>query len=494
MTRQRLGQDWEVAQALAERRLLSVGRAESKAEETAEIAHEALIREWPTFTSWVNDDADFQHWLASVEERAADGELLPDTRLAEADRWLTERATDIPHEVTQLVQDSKSEWQRRVTELENARNRAEQAAREAEARRLAAAAELALTSRQTSLQVPIALAVESLRTAPVLEADTAARHAIRTAARQISRLDHGSSVSAVAFSPDGTRVATGSDDGSARVFDAATGAQIYRLDQDGTVSAVAFSPDGTRVATGSDDRAARGCSTRRPARRSPAWTTTTRVRGGVQPGRDPGGHRQLRWQRAGVRRGDRHGDLPPGPRQWGVCGGVQPGRDPGGHRQRRRSQRAGVRRATGAEIARLDHDGAVSAVAFSPDGTRVATGSYDGSARVFDAATGTEIARLDHDDSVSAVAFSPDGTRVATGSYDRQRAGVRRGDRHGDRPPGPRRQRVRGGVQPGRDPGGHRQLRWQRAGLVGRSRSIDRSSCGQANQEPHAAGMEALLS
>jgi WD40 repeat protein len=74
--------------------------------------------------------------------------------------------------------------------------------------------------------------------------------------------------------------------------------------------------------------------------------------------------------------------------------------------------------ATGAEIARLDHDDSVSAVAFSPDGTRVATGSYDDSARVFDAATGTEIARLDHDDSVSAVAFSPDGTRVATGSSD----------------------------------------------------------------------------
>jgi hypothetical protein len=82
--------------------------------------------------------------------------------------------------------------------------------------------------------------------------------------------------------------------------------------------------------------------------------------------------------------------------------------------------------ATGAEICRLDHDDSVTAVAFSPDGTRVATGSGamlgrrgGGSARVFDAATGTEICRLDHDDSVTAVAFSPDGTRVATGSSDR---------------------------------------------------------------------------
>jgi len=49
--------------------------------------------------------------------------------------------------------------------------------------------------------------------------------------------------------------------------------------------------------------------------------------------------------------------------------------------------------ATGTELARLDHDGPVWAVAFAPDGTRVATASADGSARIFDA-TGTELLRL----------------------------------------------------------------------------------------------------
>jgi WD40 repeat protein len=75
--------------------------------------------------------------------------------------------------------------------------------------------------------------------------------------------------------------------------------------------------------------------------------------------------------------------------------------------------------ATGAQLARLDHDGQVSAVAFSADGTKVATASHDRSARVFDAATGAQLARLDHDGPVSAVAFSPDGTKVATASQDR---------------------------------------------------------------------------
>ena len=64
-------------------------------------------------------------------------------------------------------------------------------------------------------------------------------------------------VAVAAFSPDGTRVATGSVDGSARVFDAATGAELARLDHDGEVNTVAFSPDGSRVATGSDDGSAR---------------------------------------------------------------------------------------------------------------------------------------------------------------------------------------------------------------------------------------------
>ena len=46
-------------------------------------------------------------------------------------------------------------------------------------------------------------------------------------------------------------------DGSAWVFSAATGAEVSRLDHDSFVSAVAFSPDGARVATGSGDRSAR---------------------------------------------------------------------------------------------------------------------------------------------------------------------------------------------------------------------------------------------
>src|SRR5439155_649285 len=65
------------------------------------------------------------------------------------------------------------------------------------------------------------------------------------------------------------------------------------------------------------------------------------------------------------------------------------------------------------------HTGVVWAVAFSPDGTRVLTGSEDETARLWDAATGKAVATLaGHTDRVTAVAFSPDGAHILTGSWD----------------------------------------------------------------------------
>jgi WD40 repeat protein len=62
----------------------------------------------------------------------------------------------------------------------------------------------------------------------------------------------------VAFSPDGRAVLTGSQDGAARLWDAATGRTLGPpLEHQGPVEAVAFSPDGRAVLTGSQDKTAR---------------------------------------------------------------------------------------------------------------------------------------------------------------------------------------------------------------------------------------------
>ena len=77
--------------------------------------------------------------------------------------------------------------------------------------------------------------------------------------------------------------------------------------------------------------------------------------------------------------------------------------------------------ATAKEIAALrGHERAVTSAAFSPDGTRIVTASYDGTARVWDAATAKEIAVLrGHEGDVTSAAFSPDGTRIVTASRDK---------------------------------------------------------------------------
>ena len=60
-------------------------------------------------------------------------------------------------------------------------------------------------------------------------------------------------------------------------------------------------------------------------------------------------------------------------------------------------------------VATMAHDAEANVVAFSPDGMWLATGSFDKTARVWEAATGREVARMDHGGELRSVAFCPDG-------------------------------------------------------------------------------------
>jgi WD40 repeat protein len=190
---------------------------------------------------------------------------------------------------------------------------------------------------------------------------------------------HDAPVLSVAFSPDSTRIVTASDDKTARLWDAATGAQLALLKGHDRVISAVFSPDGTRVVTESADNTAR------------VWDAITGTQVALLKG---------------------HGGR--------VRGAIF---NPDGTRVATFSEDHTVRiwnSTTGALIAVLEgHGDLIFSLAFSPDGARIVTGSVDRTARVWDAATGSQMLLLEwHDNTVLAVAFSPDGASIVTASAD----------------------------------------------------------------------------
>ena len=239
---------------------------------------------------------------------------------------------------------------------------------------------LLATARHDDWVVAVAFSPDGTTLATASSDNTARLWDAATGTPRANPLRHDDSVFVVAFSPDGTTLATASSDNTARLWDVATGTpRANPLRHDRLVRAVAFSPDGTTLATASSDSTAR------------LWDVATGT-----PRANP-----LRHNRSVV----------------------AVAFSPDGTTLATASESYTVRLwdvATGTLRANpLRHDDWVVAVAFSPDGTTLATASDDNTARLWDVATGTPRANpLRHDDSVFVVAFSPDGTTLATVSYD----------------------------------------------------------------------------
>jgi WD40 repeat protein len=398
------------------------GRMLLAGERAVEIAHEALITQWP--------------WLQNTLNEAAVDMRILDRLMDKARRWNTTGSRGTEHLATgaervefAALAEHRPDWlsmaEREFVAASEEAERAARKDREKAQRRarwaavgvfvvsLVALAGALYQARETAKREALMLTSAAKRAMFDQRYETVMRVALQglpspgggsplalgwsmpemrgleaqlAGAAQLSPFlralkGHGAGVVSAAFSPDGARIVTASNDRTARVWDAASGEMLRELKGHGAgVVSAAFSPDGARIVTASNDRTAR------------VWDAAS-----GEMLRELKGHDEVLWSAA---------FSPDGARI------VTASND----------RTARIWDATGGEMLRelKGHDGTVTRAAFSPDGARIVTASHDRTARVWDAASGEMLRVLKgHGDGVVSAAFSPDGARIVTASHDR---------------------------------------------------------------------------
>ena len=224
------------------------------------------------------------------------------------------------------------------------------------------------------------------------------------------------------WSPDGQRIATGSDDGTARIWNLDGREPMVLAGHDAIVSAITWSSNGRQLATASFDGTVR------------VWRTDKKSQPIVLLGHDaplfliafqPGDKHLLACDADGVVRiwklsAQREVTTLTEHRGWVYSARF----DPEGARVATVSDDGTARiwdlERHGDPLALHGHGATVYGVAWSPDGTRLATASTDRTIRIWDSAAGTELAVLrGHDMPVQNVSWSPDRRYIASASYDK---------------------------------------------------------------------------
>jgi len=373
-TRAEVGEEnWNLVSYLAgyQARLVVTGRQET--EDTVEVVHEALIREWLTLREWMNANRQFRTWQERLKVALREwqndnhdaGALLRGVPLTVAEDWLRKRADEMTQEERDFIQVSAQQRNREKQETERRRRLTMMGlsgfsvialglagmagvgwwnAAINEINSLAQYSDAVLNLDGSKAVKTSLKAVVKMQQTPWVDADTqtqvelALLNTVSNVAAPNTLGGHAKTVNAVSFSPDGKLLATSSADNTVKLWNPTTGKEIKTLKgHTNEVWAVSFSPDGKVLATGGRDNTVK------------LWNPTT-----------------------------------------------------------------------GEEIKTLTgHTNQVLAVSFSPDGKLLATSSADNTVKLWNPTTGKEIKTLTgHKNEVWAVSFSPDGKVLATGSRD----------------------------------------------------------------------------
>lgn len=458
-----------VLKALADARLIITS------EDSAEVAHEALIREWHTLRTWLEENREglrlhrhltdsAQEWQTSNRESDI---LYRGARLAQSVEWASSHQEEMNDLEREFIAESRAHAEREAIEKDTRRQRELEAAQklaEVESKRAeeqahaasqlrkramylrlaffaaillaAAAGFFGLRSQQTSQiaasrelaaasianlesdpERSILLALEAVKKSKTLEAENALHQAMMTSriyrvfpvheagapnylnispnGKYIVTASTDGTVKLIsaqmgqtlltlpgqyaAFSPNGQFIATVLADGKVKVWDADSGNEIQVPGQIEAVSSVAFSPDGKRLVTVTNGNLPR------------IWDVKTGNELVNFPGHSdfvsfahfsPAGARLLTASDDGTAR------------IWNAF--------------------------TGGELLLLRHNDWVWNAAFNSDGNLAATASGN-QAFVWNAETGEKLFTLNgHLSTIHTVAFSPDDSMLATGSYDRK--------------------------------------------------------------------------
>ncbi len=373
-TRAEVGQDnWGLVSYLAgyQARLVVTGRHEQ--EDTVEVVHEALIREWGTLREWINANRQFRVWqerlkVAMLEWKNNNhdsGALLRGVPLTVAEDWLHKRGDELTQEERDFIRVSTQQPDKEKQQRDRSRRLAIivlgsfsvialslagiagvgwWSAAISQINSLTNTSDALLNSNGREAVKTSLKAVVQMEGTPWVGANTRTQvelglmHTVHNVAAPNTLGGHAKQVYGVSFSPDGKMLATASADNTVKLWDTSTDKQIKTLKgHTNSVNGVSFSPNGKMLATASGDNTVK------------LWDTST-----------------------------------------------------------------------GKQIKTLKgHTNSVNGVSFSPNGKMLATASGDNTVKLWDTSTGKQIKTLKgHTNSVNGVSFSPNGKMLATASGD----------------------------------------------------------------------------